>query len=326
MDVGLILPDVDGIEPAELASRAESLGFESVWKSELWGENAFVELAAAAARTDQVRLGTAVVNVFSRSPAVIAMGAASLDRLSGGRGVIGLGVSTPKAIEDLHGQSYERPIRRTHESAELVRKFLSGEGRVAYDGEVFSVADFPALEADVPVYNAALGPANRRVTGRLCDGWLPHNVPLSHLEEAFEVVAEAAREVGRDPDEIEVAPWVHVAVSDDPAEAREAVRGIVAYYVGSGEGYRKSVGAAYPEVADRIASAWRDGDRDRARGHVTDELVRDLGCAGTAEDVREELRALADHPVIDTPLVNLPPGLDGDAVDRTLEAVAPERR
>lgn len=325
MDVGLILPEVDGVEPAELAVRAETLGFASVWKPELWGEHAFVELAAAAERTDDVRLGTAVVNVFSRSPAVIAMGAASLDRLSDGRAAIGLGVSTPKAIEDLHGLTYERPIRRTHETAELITRFLAGDGRVEYDGEVFSVADFPALEADVPVYNAALGPANRRATGRLCDGWLPHNVPQSHLEEAFGVIAETARERGRDPEEITVAPWVHVAVSDDPAEARDAVRGIVAYYVGSGEGYRKAVGAVYPEVADRIASAWRDGDRDRARGHVTDELVHDLGCAGTPEEVREELRALADHPVIDTPLVNLPPGLEAEAVEETLEAVAPDR-
>ncbi len=325
MDVGLILPDVEGRDPATIAVRAEELGFESVWKPELWGENAFVELAAIAERTEAVRLGTAVANVFSRSPAVLAMGAASLDRLSSGRAAVGVGVSTPKAIEDLHGLTYHRPIRRTHEAVELVSRFLAGDGRVEYDGEVFSVADFPALEADVPVYNAALGPANRRVTGRLCDGWLPHNVPQSHLEEAFEVIADAAREAGRDPETIEVAPWVHVAVSDDPAEAIDAVRATVAYYVGSGEGYRKAVGSVYPETADRIAEAWRDGDRDRAREHVTDELVRDLGCAGTAADVRDELRALADHPVIDVALVTLPPVLEADAVDRTLETIAPER-
>ena len=197
MAIGLMLPETADAGGAEFAVRAEGRGYESVWQGELWGENSFAEMAAVAERTSDVRIGTGIVNVFSRSPAVLAMGANSLDRLSDGRFVLGVGVSTPKAIEDLHGMSFEQPIRRTHEAVELVRLFTSDADSVDYDGKVFDVADFPGLSADVPVYNAALGPANRRVTARLCDGWLPNMVPYSELESAFEYVAEHAREADR---------------------------------------------------------------------------------------------------------------------------------
>lgn len=323
MSTGVILPETVERSAPESAALAESLGYESVWLGELWGQNSFTELAAAAERTEEMLLGTGIINVYSRSPAVLAMGANSLDRLSGGRFRLGLGVSTPKAVEDLHGIPYERPIRRSHEAVELIDAFTGGEGRVDYDGEVFQVADFPALSADVPVYNAALGPANRRVTGRVCDGWLPNNVPASNLADAFEVVAEAAVERGRAPDDIDVRPWVHTAAADDPEVARDAVRGAIAYYVGNGEGYRKAVGAVYPEQADRVASEWRYGSRDDARTAVTEEMVDDLACAGTPADVRAGLRELAAQPVVDVPLATIPDGLD-DATERTFEAAAPK--
>jgi len=187
------------------------------------------------------------------------------------------------------------------------------------------VAGFPALSADVPVYNASLGPANRIVTGRYCDGWLPNNVPFSDLASAFETVAEAASKAGRDPDDIEVAPWVHVAVDeDDPDAARDTIRSTVAYYVGASKGYENAVGAVFPKMADRIATAWRRGNHDAARAAVSDEMVADLGCAGTAEEAREGLRAVLDNSVVDTPIVDVPRGLDDAAVERTLDAVAPQ--
>jgi alkanesulfonate monooxygenase SsuD/methylene tetrahydromethanopterin reductase-like flavin-dependent oxidoreductase (luciferase family) len=223
--------------------------------------------------------------------------------------------------------TFDRPIRRTREVVDLVGAFTSGEDAVAYDGEVFEVADFPALSADVPVYNAALGPANRSVTGRYCDGWLPNNVPFSHLATAFETVGEAARETGRDPDAIEVAPWVHVAVDDDdPDAARDAIRATVAYYVGASQGYENAVGAVFPDQAERVATSWRNGEHDGARAAVTDEMVDDLGCAGTAGEARAGLRALQDDPVVDTPIVDVPRGLDDATVERTVEAVAPANR
>ena len=325
MKLDLIVSDLTDVEPGEIAARAESLGYNGIWMPELWGESAVVALTEMACRTEEIDLGTAIVNVYSRSPAVLAMTAASLERASDGRFVLGTGVSTPKAIEDLHGIDFDRPVRRAHETIELVEQFTAGEGRVEYDGEVLEVADFPALEADVPLYHGALGPANRRVVGRLCDGWLPHNIPLSELESAFETVAETAREAGRDPGEITVAPYLPTAASEDREEARRTLRKHIAYYLGSGDGYRKAAATRYPEEADRIATAWQDGDRGEATQAVTDDMLEDLGIAGTPEEVRDRLRAIVEGTVVDRPIVVIPDPASPELREETVDGVAPVR-
>ena len=327
---GLLLPDTGG-EPVEMGLRAEELGYEGVWMGELWGTSSVVTLTELAVRTDDVRLGTAIVNVFSRTPAVLAMTAATLDRTSGGRFTLGVGTSTRKAIEDLHGMDWEdpNPVRRAHETIELTKGFLGDGGRVNYDGEVFHAADFPSLDADVPVYHAALGKANRRVVARLADGWMPHNVPFPDLAESFEYIAEHAREAGRDPSAISVAPYVPAAVADDASEARDAVRGHLAYYVGSGEGYERAVATRFPDEAAEIAAHWRgDGrerDRGAAKGAVTDEMVEALGVAGTPETARERLHEVIDLDIVDEPLLAIPQNASPEMVERTVEELSPER-
>ena len=324
MKPGLLLPPADVLDPVGVATTAESLGYGSVWVPELWGADAFVQLGAVADATDDVRVGTAIANVFSRSPAVLAMAAATVDRYSDGRMTLGTGVSTPKAIEDLHGVEYDRPVRRSHEVIEVVKAYLSDvDERVAYEGEVISVQDFDTLGRDVPVFHAAMGPANRRVVARLADGWIPHNIPFPNLGDAFDYIADHAREADRDPDDITVAPYVPAAVSDDdPDAARDAIRGHVAYYVGNGEGYRKAVAERFPDEADAVAGNWREGDRDAAKAAVTDEMVAGLGVAGTTEQAREQLAALQDGPV-DIPIVTVPRQA-ADLAMETVQALAPE--
>jgi alkanesulfonate monooxygenase SsuD/methylene tetrahydromethanopterin reductase-like flavin-dependent oxidoreductase (luciferase family) len=327
---GLLLPDTGG-EPVEMGLRAEELGYEAAWMGELWGTSSVVALTELAVRTDRIGLGTAIVNVFSRTPAVLAMTAATLDRTAEGRFKLGVGTSTEKAIEDLHGMDWSdpNPVRRAHETIELTKRFLGDGGRVEYDGHVFEVADFPSLDADVPVYHAALGKANRRVVARLADGWMPHNVPFPDLAESFEYVAEHAREAGRDPDDISVAPYVPAAVDDDAAEARDAVRGHLAYYVGSGRGYERAVATRFPDEAAQVAAHWRGDGRERdraaAKGAVTDEMVEALGVAGTPETAREQLRELLRMEIMDEPLVAIPQNASKEMVDRTVEELSPER-
>lgn len=323
MRPGLLLSEVGGVDPVESAVRAEALGYESVWLPELWGASAPVTAAAIAERTDRVGIGSAIVNVFSRSPAVLAMTAVSLAERSGDRFVLGLGTSTGKAVEDLHGMDFDRPVRRAHETIELVRRFSRGEGPVEYDGELFEVADFPSLEREVPIYGAALGPANRRVVGRLCDGWMPHNVPFPELGDAFETVVEAAREAGREPGDITVAPYVPVAVSDDPDAARAAIRGHVAYYAGSGEGYERAVASRFPEEAEQVATAWREGDRDASRAAVTDEMVDALGVAGTPDTAPDALERLVEGTPIDRPILVVPSSAP-ELAGTTVETMAPD--
>jgi alkanesulfonate monooxygenase SsuD/methylene tetrahydromethanopterin reductase-like flavin-dependent oxidoreductase (luciferase family) len=325
MPTGIIVPN-DYDDVTGFAERAEQLAYDSVWTGELWGRDAFVALTEAAVATETVDLGTAITNVYGRSPATIAQAGATLDEVSDGRARLGLGTSTPKAVEDLHGMAFENPPRRMHEATELVKLFLDSEGRVSYDGEIFEVADFPPLGADVPVYAASLGPANRRATGRTADGWLPHNIPFGRLSEAFETIAETAREAGRDPDDIQVAPYVPSAVSDDPETALRAVRGHVAYYVGSGEGYRRAVAQSFPDGAADVAEAWRAGNREDARAAVTDEMLEGLTVAGTPQQARKQFEQIAAMDVIDEPLVVIPDGTPEDVTEQTVEALAPEKR
>ena len=333
MSHGLLLPAIDDVGQTSLAIRAEELDYESIWLGELWGTSSPVQLAEIAGNTETITLGTAILNVFSRTPATLAMTANGLDRVSNGRFVLGVGTSTQKAIEDLHGMGFERPVRRAHEAIELTKRFLGREdgtdttsgGRVAYDGEVFHAADFPTLDTDVPIYHAALGQANRRVVARLCDGWIPHNIPFPNLEEAFAYVANHAEEAGRDPTDITVAPYVPAAVAEDSETARDAIRGHVAYYVGSGVGYQQAVAARFPDAADRIAEAWRSGERQQAADCVSDEMVSALGVAGSPNEARAQLRDLVENSVINHPIVTIPQQTADELAESTIEALAPEK-
>lgn len=320
MSIGLLLPAADHIDPVPMAERAEQLGYDAVWIPELWGRSAPVVASRIAGQTEHVTIGTAILNVFSRSPAVLAMTAASLAEYSEDRFVLGLGTSTQKAVEDLHGMAFDRPVRRAHETVAAIRRFTVGTGTTEYSGDLFDLSDFPSLDRDVPLFAAALGPANRRMVGRLCDGWIPHNVPFATLDAAFETVADAARDAGRDPDDIVVSPYVPTAVSDDLDRAQNAIRGHIAYYVGSGSGYRRAVTASFPDAASTIAREWAAGNRENARDHVTDAMVAALGVAATPETAAAQFDDQVSRSVIDRPILVVPSNAPA-LVDQTIEAV-----
>lgn len=322
MPTGILVPN-DTPDVATFGARVESLGYDAVWVNELWTRDAFVTLTLVAEATDDIRLGTSIVNIYGRSPATLAQAAATVERAAGGRTILGLGTSTQKAVEDLHGVAFDQPARRLHETTEIVTEFLRGAGRVSYDGELVSVADFPALGSGAEVYTAALGPATRRATGRTADGWLPHNIPFENLSTAFETIASAARERDRDPDEITTVPYIPAAVDSDTARARDAIRDHVAYYVGNGEGYERAVADEFPEAED-VAEAWRAGDRDEAASLVTDEMVSSLGIAGDEDGAREQLEEIRAIDVVDEPLVVIPNGVPPDLKEQTIEGLAPD--
>lgn len=325
--VGLKLPTV-GDTPedrtaAEWGQHAEDLGYDSIWMSEAWGPNSPVELASVAPQTDRIRLCTAIVNVYSRTPAVIAMAGATLQRLSDGRAVLGVGPSHPGPVETIHGIEYERPVRRTHEAIELIKLLTESTGDVGFEGELFEVDGVEGLGTEVPVHNAALGEANRRATGRVADGWLPFMLPVSALEDAFETIAQTAEAAGRDADDIQVTPQVLAAASEDPDAARDAIREFVAGYVGPLANYRNALADWFPDAAKRIGDAWADGGPAAAEAAVTDEVVHELGVAGTPEDVRAQLAEVLDRSVIDCPIMYVPRSAPEEMRDRTIEALAP---
>lgn len=317
-EYGVLLPSVR--EPEPFARRLSTLGYDRLWVGELWGSDPFVRLARTA--DTSISIGTAVVNVYSRTPATIAQAAATVHETTGSDFVLGLGTSTPKAIGSIHGLEFDHPIRRLHETVELVRGLLSTEAPVDYEGDLVSTHGTPGLNADVPVYTAALGEAACRATGRVADGWVPHNVPFDRYETKFETIARTAREAGRDPERIAVVPYVPCAVSDDEAEARDAVRDHVCYYVGSGEGYRAAVAQSFPTAAERIADEWDAGNREAARAAVSDEMVATLGVAGTPENARQRFETALPCEFVDGICIVVPEGAP-DLVDPTLEALAP---
>lgn len=310
---------------AEWGSHAESLGYTSIWMSEGWGSNTPMELASAAAETSTIKLCTAVLNVYARSPIVLAMAGATLQRLSDGRAILGVGPSHASAVKGLYGRSYDRPVRRTHETIEVIKELTGGIGSITYRGDVVQVEDVPAMDEPVPVYNAALGESNRRATGRVADGWLPFMFPVSALSEAFETIERTATERGRDPEAIRVTPQIIAAVSDDPDEAADSLRRFIGTYVGALPNYRNGLKRWYPETAEAIGDAWASGGLEAAMDAVTDEVVFELGVAGTPDDARSQLTDILNEPIVDEPIIYVPKDVPGEVRDRTIRELAPDR-
>lgn len=330
LTIGLKLPTTGGspdipvdMTAGEWGERAEELGYDSIWGSEAWGSNVFLELANIAYHTDELRLCTAIVNTYSRTPPVLAMAGATLQRLSGGRAVIGIGPSHATFVEGLHGVPYERPVRRTHEAIELIKELTGGGEEVHYEGQVFSTDGFAPFDEEVSVYNAALGEANRRATGRVADGWLPYIFPVSSMAKAFETIAESARERGRDPHDFEVTPQILAAVSDDPEVAADYVRDYVARYIGGLPNYRNAVADDFAEEAAAVTAAWDEHGVEAAKDAISDELLYEVGVVGTEEQVQSQFREILETDIIDCPIVYVPRDVPAAERDRTIEALSP---
>lgn len=324
--IGMNISEREDVSAGDLGERVEDRGYDSIWLPEVWGDDAFVALGEIAGRTNSIDLGTAVVNVYTRSPATLAMAAASITERYGNRVILGVGTSSPVLVEGLHGQTFDKPVRRTHEAIELVKRYTGGgDTRIEYDGAVFSVSGFRPLDGDVPVYNAALGSANRRATGRVADGWIPQNVPFPQLGEHFDTIADAARTAGRDPDEITVSPVIATAVSPDGQTARDMTRGDVAYLTGSTDGYREAAATMFPDAAREVAEAWADRDHGKAADLVTDEMLDNLALSGTPDAVRNALRDLLDNPVINHPILRVSARADAETARRTIDELARDK-
>lgn len=330
--VGLLLPQTPTMprvpvadDVGEFGRFVNKLGYDSLWINESWGTDPVAELTAVVRATDDLQVGTAVVNVFTRSPPSLAMTAASMARLSNNRFILGVGTGHPELVEDLHNVPWTRPIHRMDETLSVLRELLGDEPTVDYTSDLFDISGFPPVAADIPIYSAALGPANRRVTGKHSDGWIPYQVPFDTLESAFSMIVEAARDAGRNADDIAVVPYIACVVDEDADAARAAIRANVASYVGrfSDNSYKNAVGERFPEEAERIATAWRNDDKTEARSAVTDEMVHELGIAGTPSDARAQLADLRDDPFVDRMILAVPHAVDRQTALRTVEELAP---
>lgn len=309
-----------------LVREAERLGFESVWAAEGQGATAFGRLERWATATDEIGLATGIVNPFARTPAATAQAVATLDAHSDGRAILGLGVAHPGVVEAFHGVDFERPIPRLAEYVRLVRRYLEGDPS-SFDGEFFApdrTAFWEAFEprrADVPIYNAALGPTNVRMTGELADGWLPNLYPREEFERAQGWLETGLERADRDRDDVDVAMYVLVSVDDDPAVARAAAARHVATYFRDIPGYydRVAAEAGFEEMVDRIRAA---PTTEAAADAVADGFVDRVAVVGDESTVRARLDDLREAGV-DLPIVRAPIGTDRDAVEAVLRSTRP---
>lgn len=309
----------------EFAREAESLGYDSAWVAEVGGNDAFALGAAVGAATERLRIGTAVVPMNIRGPAVLAMAAATMSAMAKGRGILGIGVSSPQIVTDWNNQPSDKPLQRARETIEALRAIFSGE-KVTYEGECVRVNGYrmmPPPKEPVPIYLGALNKRMLQLGGELADG-----VVINMLGERFvpNVVAEVrkgAERAGRNPDDIEIVMRVQCCVTDDPQPIREAfAQSFGAYIVAPGYD-TFFTWQGYGDVVEGVRAGRANRDRAQSRAAVRDELLDDLVVAGSADEVKSRLKAFMNAGV-DTPAVHVfwP---SPEAAWGTMRSVAPSK-
>jgi F420-dependent oxidoreductase-like protein len=311
LNLGYAPPGTNPADLFPLVAEAERLGFDSVWAAEAWGTDAVSVLAWLAGRTERIKLGSAIMQIPGRTPANTAMTAATLDLLSGGRFLLGLGTSGPQVVEGWHGQPWGKPLGKTREYVEIVRAALRREVlehqgehyRIPWDGPGATGLGKPLklmlrpLRSEIPIYLAALGPKNVALAAEIADGWLPVFVDPDHFDEAFGPSLAAA------PEGFEIAATVSVLVGDDVALLRDALRPHVALYVGGmgakGRNFYNTLVRRYgwEAEAERIQELYLAGKQREAIAAVPDELVDAVSLVGPKERIAERLAAWRATPV-----------------------------
>ncbi len=293
-------------EIADCAERAEALGYESVWVAEGHGGDQFAILAACALRTRRVRLGTAITSVFVRTAPTIAMAAAAVDELSGGRFVLGLGSSHRVQVGPEHGVEYSRPLGRVRDTTAVVRALLR-DGEVSHDGETVRIERFDLwfrpFRGDMPIYISALFPKMLELCGEVADGVILTRGTLASAARARAHVAAGAARAGRDAGAVEISSLLPTSVAADRGEAFAAARPGLAFYAGFFPRYNRLIAEnGFAQEAAAIARAWAAGDRAGAERAVTDDMIAATGVAGRPAECRERLEAYRasglDLPII----------------------------
>jgi len=291
----------------ELAREAERIGVDSVWVAEYWAYDAFTPLAAIAAVTDRLRLATGIAQLGARTPAMLAMTAQGVQRLSDGRMLLGIGASGPQVMEGWHGVPFDRPVQRTRETIEIVRMITAGD-RLAYDGAVHQLP-LPggagkairsrADTAPIPIYVASLGPANLRLTGELADGWIGNSFFPATAGAFFDPIRDGAEAAGRSLDDVDRVVAVGLELTEDDPVAVEAAGRRHA------DGYAFTFGAmgssttnfyndafarqGYGDDVAEVQRLWAAGDREAAAARVPVEIGLGTNLVGPPNAIRDRL-------------------------------------
>ncbi len=287
---------------------ADRLGVDFVWSAEAWGMEAVTSLGYLAGVTEQIRLGTGIMQISARTPAMTALTALSLAQISNDRFILGLGVSGPQVVEGLHGEAFAKPLGRLREYIDIVKLGLNGE-RIVYDGDHYVLprpgGEGKALKSsirprpDLPIYLATLGPKSLELTGRVADGWLGTSFIPEHADVMLDPMRQGAESAGRSLSDIEIQVNAQLAVSDDVDKLIDAARPGMAFTLG-GMGSAKTnfynaaySRAGYEDICKEVQRLWVEGDKAAAAAAVPEELVLSAYAIGTEDMVKERVRAYA---------------------------------
>ena len=307
--------------PVDLVKTADELGYYSVWAAEAYGSDAVTPLAWLGGQTKQIRLGTAIMQMPARTPANTAMTAMTLDQLSGGRFLLGLGLSGPQVVEGWHGLPYGRkPLKKTREYVSVVRSIFAREAPVTHDGEYYQIPyrgeDATGLgkplksilrnRADLPIYLAAIGPKNVSLAAEIADGWLPIFFSPEHYEESYKPHIEAGlakADNGKAIADFDIAPSVSVIMGDDVDACRNQIKPTLALYVGGmgakGKNFYNDLAKlyGYEAAAEQIQDLYLSGQKEAAMAAVPDELVDAVALCGPKERIKERLSLWKGSPI-----------------------------
>jgi F420-dependent oxidoreductase-like protein len=321
-----------------LVKEAESLGYDSVWAAEAYGSDAATVLAWLAGLTSRVKLGSAIFQMPGRSPAMTAMTAATIDVISGGRMLLGIGTSGPQVAEGWHGERFAHQLQRTREYVAIVRKALARE-RLVFEGERYRLPlpDGPGkalklmispVQERIPIYLAAVGPKNTALCGEIADGWIPTFFSPEHVGTSRELLEEGAARAGRtlDADSFDIAPHVMVCVDDDLERARDAMRPVLALYVGGMGSRKKNFYNAlvrrygFEEAAAEVQDLYLSGKKEQAMAALPGELIDITSLCGPCERIAERLELYREAGV--GTLVATPSGFSPEQRVDTLRTLA----
>ena len=290
---------------------AERLGAGSAWTPEAWMYDALTPLGYLAAVTERIRLATGVVQLGARSPAMLAMSALALQKMSGGRFVLGIGTSGPQVMEGWHGVRFDRPVTRTSETIDIIHTIASGE-RLSYDGKVYELPlpdsqgraiRSPVAGSPIPIYIASMGPANLRLTGAKADGWIGTAFMPETAEVFVDPIREGAEAAGRSLDDIELTAAVTLEFADDPEEVARRHASGYAFTIGamgstSTNFYNQAfTRQGFGEAVEEVQQLWQSGDRDAAAAAVPIEIGMRTNLLGGDAEVTERLRRYRDAGV-----------------------------
>lgn len=292
---------------------AEQVGVEAVFSGETWGHDQFTFLTQLAMQTERIQLGTGIAPVYGRSPAMLAMTSASLDEISDGHMILGLGTSGARVIEHWHGEPFDRPLQRLREYIEIIKLILADE-RLVYNGEIFQMEigfrlDFEPVRKKIPIYVTSIAPKPIEQIGEVADGWMPIYWPKSRYSDGLAMIREGAKRAGRDDDTIVLCPSVTTVIDDDAETARQQARKPIAFYIGRmGVFYARMLSRnGYVAEVEACQAAWRRHDPEGAAAAIPDAMVQETALAGSLDEVTKGLDELAEHGV-DLPILSIPSG------------------